>query len=194
MRIAVAGTHGSRKTTLIDDFLDMHREYERELEPYWALVQQGVIFSDGPSQEDLEEQLQWSARMILERSSNANVIVDLCPIDYVAYPEVLTEQLGSEWSPSAKQLRGIEKAIAALDLVVFLLLSSPDEIDVVIEYPKLRKAVDAKLKLFIRDQPLEFFATGDPNFWNCKGADKTDFETLKRQSSNLFTPVSIGRA
>jgi AAA domain len=169
MRIAVTGTHGSGKTTLIDDFLDMHREYEHKLEPYWSLVQQGVVFSDGPSIDDLEEQLAWSVRMILERSSAANVIFDRCPIDYVAYLEVLTEQLGSEWVPSGKLLGGIEKAMAALDLVVFLPLASPDDIDVAIEYPKLRKLVDARLKLLIRDQPLEFFATGNPNFLELQG-------------------------
>jgi len=180
MRIAVTGTHGSGKTTLIDDFLDTHREYEHELEPYWALVQQGVVFSDGPSIEDLEEQLEWSVRMILERSGSSNVIFDRCPIDYVAYLEVLSEQLGHEWVPSGKQLRSIEKAMAALDLVVFLPLSSPDDIDVAIEYPKLRKAVDARLKLLIRDQPLAFFATGNPNFLELKGPRQDRLRDLEK--------------
>ena len=52
--------------------------------------------------------------------------------------------------------------MAPLDLVVFPPLSSPDEIDVTIKHPKLRKLVDARLKLLIRDDPLEIFATGKP--------------------------------
>ena len=48
MRIAVTGTHGSGKTTLIEDFLERHPRYEHEPEPYLALAQNGVAFADGP--------------------------------------------------------------------------------------------------------------------------------------------------
>ena len=70
--------------------------------------------------------------------------------------------------------------MAALDLVVFLPLSSPDDIDVAIEYPKLRKAVDARLKLLIRDQPLAFFATGNPNFLELKGPRQDRLRDLEK--------------
>jgi hypothetical protein len=54
VRIAVTGTHGSGKTTLIEDFLAGHPGCEHEHEPCWTLAQQGVIFADGPNVADLE--------------------------------------------------------------------------------------------------------------------------------------------
>ena len=136
MRIAVPGTHGRGKTTLIDDFADAHRDYERELEPYWALAQQGVVFADGVSLPDLEAQLEASVGMILARASDPKVIFDRCPIDFIAYLEAVAEGEGIEWTPTGKLLGKIERALAAVDLLVFLPLSHPDEIATTIEFPR----------------------------------------------------------
>ncbi|HEX7830976.1 MAG TPA: hypothetical protein VF787_15075, partial [Thermoanaerobaculia bacterium] len=46
MRIAISGTHGSGKSTLIDDFLHAHRDYAHEPEPYEWL--------DEPAEPDAE--------------------------------------------------------------------------------------------------------------------------------------------
>ena len=142
MRIAVTGTHGSGKTTLIEDFLDRHRGYVHEQEPYWALVQQGVAFADGPTIADLEEQLGYSCAMVMERAADGQVIFDRSPLDFLAYLDVVGEQEGVPWEPSGKLLGRIERAMTMLDLLVFLPLSSPDEIAAEIEYPRLRRAVE----------------------------------------------------
>ncbi|WP_057465372.1 AAA family ATPase [Pseudovibrio sp. POLY-S9] len=57
MRIAITGTHGSGKTTLIEDFADQHLNYEATQEPYWDLAEQGVALSDEPSIASFTEQL-----------------------------------------------------------------------------------------------------------------------------------------
>ena len=68
MRIAVIGTHGSGKSTLIEDFVAQRACYAREDEPYWALAQNGIPFADGASLPDLEEQLAAELRTILARA------------------------------------------------------------------------------------------------------------------------------
>lgn len=168
MRIAVTGTHGSGKTTLIDDFVDTHRDYEREQEPYWALAQQGVPFADGVSLPDLERQLAASAGMILARGGDAKVIFDRCPIDFIAYLEVVAEGEGGEWAPTGKLLGRIERALAALDLLVFLPLSQPDEIATTIEFPRLRAQVDRRRKSILRDDSLGLLESG-PRVVELKG-------------------------
>jgi hypothetical protein len=160
MRIAVTGTHGSGKTTLIDDFVDAHPDYEREQEPYWAMVQSGIPFADGVSMADLEEQLAASVKLILGHADSPDVIFDRCPIDFIAYLEVVGEQGGTEWEPSGKLLSGIEKALERIDLLAFVPLVRPDEIRTAIEFPGLRQRVDARLKTIMRDDALELLGQG----------------------------------
>lgn len=155
MRIAITGTHGSGKTTLVEDFLERHPHYEHEPEPYLTLAQNGIAFADGASLPDLEEQLTQSVGLILAHAGDRDVIFDRCPLDYIAYLEVVAEAEGSEWMPSGKLLPRIEKALASLDRLFFLPLSQPDEITTRIEFPKLRRAVDQRFKRLIRDDDFE---------------------------------------
>ncbi|MCX8567628.1 AAA family ATPase [Aminobacter sp. MET-1] len=168
MRIAVTGTHGSGKTTLIDDFIAAYPGYEHEQEPYWALAQLGTPFADGATSADLEEQLDQSCGMILASTASPDIVYDRCPLDFIAYLEVVAVQEGFEWTPSGKLLGRIEKALGSLDLVVFLPLSRPDEIDVAIELPRLRSKVDARLKAIIRDDELGLLEDG-PNIIELRG-------------------------
>lgn len=159
MRIAVMGTHGVGKTTLVEDFCAAHPGYEHVPEPYWLLAQAGVVFADGPNVADLEEQLQQNCALILA-TSEADVVFDRCPLDLIAYLEVVSAGEGFEWSPDGKLLGRIEAALARLDLLVFVPLRRPDEIAVPIEFPKLRARVDARLKTMLREDDLGLLAEG----------------------------------
>ncbi|MBL8593684.1 MAG: AAA family ATPase [Devosia sp.] len=159
MRIAVVGTHGSGKTTLVEDFVAATSGYESVPEPYWLLAQQGVVFADGPDVAGLEEQLKQSCALLLA-TSETDVVFDRCPLDLIAYLEVVSAAEGFEWSPDGKLLKRIEDALATLDLVAFVPLRRPDEITATIEYPKLRARVDARLKTMLRDDDLGLLAGG----------------------------------
>jgi GTPase SAR1 family protein len=161
MRIAVVGTHGSGKTTLVEDFVAAMPGYEAVPEPYWLLAQQGVVFADGPDVAGLEEQLKQSCALILA-ASEADLVFDRCPLDLIAYLEVVSAAEGFEWSPDGKLLKRIEDSLATLDLVAFVPLQRPDEITVAIEYPKLRTRVDARLKTMLREDDLGLLADGPP--------------------------------
>jgi len=53
MRIAVSGTHGVGKSTLIEEFLRAHPDFVHEPEPYVVLVEDyGEEFSAEPCPED----------------------------------------------------------------------------------------------------------------------------------------------
>jgi len=160
MRIAVTGTHGSGKTTLIDDFVDLHGHYDHTLEPYWDLAQQGVAFSSEPSTDEFVEQLDHSVSMILGAASEPNIIFDRCPLDFIAYLEILGENDGVEWTPTGQQQANIEAALATLDLIIFLPLSTPDDIATAIEFPTLRLEVDDRLKRIVRDDMLGLLEQG----------------------------------
>jgi hypothetical protein len=179
MRLAITGTHGTGKTTLFDDFASALPSYEAGPEPYLMLDQQGIPFADGPTSADLEEQLEQSCALILATAAQANVIFDRCPLDFVAYLDVVSLREGFEWTPSGKLLSRIAKALATLELLIFLPLSRPDEITVPIEYPKLRARTDLRLKAILRNDDLGLLEAG-PRILELSG-------TRERRLNRLMT-------
>lgn len=161
MRIAVTGTHGGGKTTLVEDFVSACPAYEFVPEPYWLLAQEGTPFADGANSADLEQQLRQSCRMLLELGGQ-NLVFDRCPLDFLAYLDVVSAAEGFEWLPDGRLLTQIGKALATLDLVVFVPLRQPDDITVIIEHAQLRQKVDQRLKPMLRQDDLGLLADGPP--------------------------------
>ena len=136
MRIAVSGTHGVGKSTLIDDFLRVHPEFEHEPEPYEVLVEEyGEEFSEEPCVEDFLRQLEFNLERLGQHVSDENVIYERCPLDFLAYLSALDSNV-----PEAL-LKRISDAMQQLDLIVYL----PLEHEGGGEYPRLRRAMDRQL-------------------------------------------------
>lgn len=161
MRIAVTGTHGIGKTTLVEDLAEASEQFEAVQEPF-VVFQSDAAFIDGPNTDDFEDHLNQSCELILGSSRERDLVFDRCPIDFLAYLDVLSEAENSEWQPSPKLLARVERTMEALDLVVFVPLLDDDEIGGSIEYPNLRQQVDARLKAMLRDHDLGFFENGLP--------------------------------
>jgi hypothetical protein len=187
MRIAVTGAHGTGKSTLVGDFTDLHPAYEHREEPYWELAQQGVVFAGGPVVADLVEQLEQSCRLVLESAREHDVIFDRCPIDFVAYLEVVSAKEGEEWSPTGRQLTSMEKALTALDLIVFVPITQPDEIAAKIEFPKLRRAVDNRLRRILLEDELGLLAVG-PRVVEVTGSRDRRVATLSTLAAGGASP------
>ena len=134
MRIAVAGTHGVGKSTLIEKFLRLHPEFECEPEPYAVMVEDyGEEFSAEPCVEDFLRQLEFNLERLGQHSEN--VIYERCPLDFLAYLKALDSNVSEALSER------ISDAMQQLDLIVYL--PRDDASDG--EYPKLRRAVDHQL-------------------------------------------------
>ena len=114
MRIAITGTHGSGKTTLIADFVAANPGYESIAEPYWLLVQQGTVFADGPTIADLEEQLAQSCTLILAATQD-DVVFDRCPLDFIAYLEVVGLTEGLDWAPDGSDTAAVKSYVAEVE-------------------------------------------------------------------------------
>ena len=142
MRIAVSGTHGVGKSTLIDEFLRRHPEFAHEPEPYTVMVEDlGEEFSAEPCVEDFRRQLEFNIDRLSQHAADENVIYERCPVDFLAYIHALDSQ-------SAEALLDqVSEALQHLDLIVYLPFEEINED----EFPKLQRAVDRRLSSIFRE-------------------------------------------
>ena len=152
MRIAVSGTHFSGKTTLISSVSDKLRDYQIFEEPYHLLEEDGYAFSDPPSIEDFEKQLECSIELI--KSSPKNAIFDRSPFDFLAYALVIAEENHDHCDMETWQTQ-IEEIISHIDMLVFVPIEYPDSIKLPkSEDRELRYSIDEKIKELILEDSL----------------------------------------
>lgn len=149
MRIAVSGTHGVGKSTLIDGFLRRHPEFVHEPEPYTVLVEDlGEEFSAEPCVEGFRRQLEFNIERLNQHAPNENVIYERCPVDFFAYIHALDPQSANA------VLESVSEAMQHLDLVVYLPLEETSD-----EFPKLQRAVDRRLSKIFREDEFGIIST-----------------------------------
>lgn len=151
MRLAVSGTHLVGKTTLAEALADVLPGYRLVIEPYLTLADEGFEFSEQPSLEEFEAQLE---RAILDLDQiSGDAIFDRCPLDPLGY---LTTHQDRHSFQLDRWLSRIRDAVAGLDLIVFV----PIEIDDPIAVPRterhLRVAVDRTLREIVVDDRYGF--------------------------------------
>jgi predicted ATPase len=143
MRVAVSGTHGTGKSTLIEEFLRRHPEFVHEPEPYIVMVEDfAEEFSAEPCVEDFHRQLEFNIERLSQHAPGENVIYERCPVDFLAYIDALDPQRAEAL------LELVSEAMQHIDLIVYLPL---DETSVMDEFPKLQRAVDRKLSSIFRE-------------------------------------------
>jgi len=142
MRIAVSGAHRTGKTTLIEELSRALPTYAVTNEPYYLLEEEGHEFSEMPSLEDFELQLERSIEGI--RDAEKDHLFDRCPADMLAYLIVHRDSNGSEVEACLPRVRS---AMQLLDLVVFVPVEDPDRVIVSDpEESELRRRVDEELR------------------------------------------------
>ena len=142
MRIAISGTHYSGKTSLLEALMKAFPKYEFYEEPYHAMEEDGYEFSDPPSLEDHEAQLEYSLNLIRESAGNA--FFDRGPVDFLAYAETVEGGPGGILDQFQDE---IVEALETLDLIVFLPIEAPDPIPVPrSEDLEFREAVNENLQ------------------------------------------------
>jgi len=163
MRVAVSGTHGVGKSTLIDEFLRRHPEFVHEPEPYTVMVEDlGEEFSAEPSIDDFLRQLEFNIDRLKQHGPGANVIYERCPVDFLAYVHAL-DRKGAE-----ALVETVSEAMQHLDLALYLPLDRTSEQ----EFSKLQRAVDRRLSSIFRDD--EFGITSSTNAIIVEAEGSTD--------------------
>ncbi len=155
MRIAVSGAHRTGKTTLVEELCRALPAYEAVDEPYHLLEEEGHEFAAMPSLEDFELQLTRSIESIVEDGEDEeDRIFDRCPADILAYLITHRDSVGFDierWLPR------VRRAMARLDLIVFVPIEQPDRVTVSGgDHAALRRAVDEEIREIVLEDRWEF--------------------------------------
>ncbi|HEX8407947.1 MAG TPA: AAA family ATPase [Thermoanaerobaculia bacterium] len=166
MRIAVSGTHGSGKSTLIEDFVAAHRDYVHEPEPYeWLEDVYGEAVAEEPGVDDFYRQLEVSVERLRDYGAGARVIAERSPLDFLAYMLALNElgRAGRDCAAIASAVELVAAGIANIDLLVLLPLNGADRIEVPeSEDLELRDATNERLLDIVTADPYSLFVSGRP--------------------------------
>lgn len=181
MRIAISGTHGSGKTTLVEDFLAAHRDYVHEPEPYEWLEAMG----DEPTADDFRRQLEISVERLRTYGPDASVIAERSPVDFLAYLLALNDLGRSgrdcELAASAGELAAA--GMAHVDLLVVLPLDDgilvPESEDLA-----LREAMNERLLELVTADPYSLFGNGSPRVVEIQGDRERRLRMLERAVMN----------
>ena len=162
MRIAVSGSHGTGKSTLIAAFVDLRPEYRYEPEAYETLADDiPLTSSEGPSPEGLRSLLDFTIAAISEPSETC-VVFERSPIDYLAYASACRDA----WSgPTTREflaaaVPAVRTSLRHLDLIALLPVceaigARPDEDE------RFRKRVDDRLRRALIDDDFDLFDDRD---------------------------------
>ena len=154
MRVGISGTHGTGKTTLVEELCARLPGHVVADEPYYLLEEEGYEFGFPPSLEDYRALLARSVR-ILTSSLLPRVIFDRTPLDYLAYMAATGADPSAEASTAA-----LQPAFGSLDLLIITPITpETEQVLPAAEMPGLRSQMnDALLELAYED-PLN--AWGD---------------------------------
>ena len=128
MRLAVSGSHGTGKSTLIAAFLAKRSEYRHEPEAFETLGDDVELGESGePTVDGLRALLEYTVSAVASRASDACVVFERSPVDYLAYACASRDARRAD--PVAEFLSAsvpiVKASLRALDLVAYLPVS-PD--------------------------------------------------------------------
>ena len=166
MRIAVSGSHGTGKSTLISAFLDRCPGYLHEPEAFEALGDDVELTEAGePTPEALRALLQYTAASLERHEPGACVVFERSPVDYLAYAEASRSRAWKRERRGflAGQVPVVRAALERLDLIVYLPASLQGPVQGRPgEDARYRRRVDEWLRRILVADEYDLFADGAP--------------------------------
>jgi hypothetical protein len=157
VRVAVSGSHGTGKSTLIAAFLARRPEYAHEPEAFETLGDDvDLSASGGPTADGLHRLIGFTAQALAAHPPASDVVHERSPVDYLAYaaasrrawPKGEAEQFLESHAPL------VRACLRDLDLIVLVPVSAAIEGRAGDRY---RKRVDEHLRRMLIDDDLDLF-------------------------------------
>jgi hypothetical protein len=166
MRLAVSGSHGTGKSTLIAALLDSRPDYQHEPEAYEALADEiPLASSEGPSLEGLESLIEHTVAVVASHGTGSRVVFERSPVDYLAYATASHDA----WTRASAagfveaHLPRVRESLRHLDVIAYLPLSPDGPVAARAgEDEAFRSRVDEMLRRALIDDEYELFAGTSP--------------------------------
>lgn len=161
MRIAVSGSHGTGKSTLIGAFVDRCPQYVYEPEAFETLADDiDLTAPEGPGAEGLQALLEYTVATMAGHSAGASVVYERSPVDYLAYAVASrrTWPGGMAARFLKVQLPVVRRCLRQLDLIALLPVSATSPAQGRGgEGAGFRKRVDDRLRRLLIDDDHDLF-------------------------------------
>jgi hypothetical protein len=165
MKVAVAGSHSTGKSTLIAAFVARRPEYVYETEAYEALAADVDIVSDGPTPEGLAALLEYTVSAVSSHPRGACVMFERSPVDYLAYAaasrRMWTPQVAAEFLTTYVPV--VRASVRDLDVIALVpvarsgpITGRPGEDE------RFRRRVDEQLRRALVDDDYNLFGGDAP--------------------------------
>jgi hypothetical protein len=197
LRIAISGTHCSGKTTLVEDFIATHGDYVHEPEPYeWLEDVYGEAAAEELTVEQVWRQLELCAERLRTYGSDARVIAERSPVDFLAYMLALSDlgRTGRDCELIASAAEVAAVGFQHIDLLVVVPLNvwdgivAPESEDL-----PLRNAMNDRLLELIDTDEYALFGDGSLRVVEIQGNRGQRMELLEQAvSDSLGVNSSVG--
>jgi hypothetical protein len=163
VRIAVSGSHGAGKSTLIAAFLARRPDYAHEPEAFETVGDDVDVSGDeGPTPEGLRTLLEHTVRTVAAYAPGARVVHERSPADYLAYAAARREWPREDRRAFVEaHVPMVRASLAHLDVIVLLPLS-PELPARPGEDPRFRRRVDEQLRRAFLDDEHDLLGDGPP--------------------------------
>jgi hypothetical protein len=165
MRLAVSGSHGTGKSTLIAAFVERMPRYAYEPEAYETLADDiDLSDSEGPTAEGLHALVEFTTRAIEAHVPAACVVHERSPVDYLAYAAASRGSWpkGEVGRFLKSHVPLVRASLRHLDLIAFLPVSAMGPQARPGEDPRFRMRVDERLRRALIDDEYDLLGDGAP--------------------------------
>ena len=164
MRVAVSGSHGTGKSTLIAAFVERRPQYVYEPEAFETVGDDiDLDESGGPTSEGLHRLLDHTAGVVAAHAPGACVVHERSPVDYLAYAAASRRGWGREGIEGFldRHVPLVRSCLRHLDLIAFVPVSAEGPRGRPGEDARFRRRVDEELRRALIDDEYDLMAAGD---------------------------------
>lgn len=123
MRLAISGTAGQGKTTLIKDFLAVWPMYSSPTKSYRdVLIEKNLQHSSRTSEQTQQCILDFMVEQLKETSKDDNIIFDRCPLDNLVYSLWMNSKDNTAISDEfiAKCIKKMQQSMKYIDIIFWI--------------------------------------------------------------------------